>query len=838
MTPLRRLLTGTAAPIIPREPVSFTLFFAGTAYVTTIPAILFYVGSTLVTSWVMKALMPKIDTSASSGLLTNNLDGTAPQQYVYGQVRKGGTISFYEATGTNNQYLHMCLCLAGHEVDEIGDIYINDEVVTLDGSGFVTSSPWASKIRIKKHTGADSQISDPDLVSETSATEEFRGQGIAYIYVRLEYDQDVFANGIPNITAVVNGKQVYDPRDASTLWSSNAALCVRDYITDVRGLSDSSMDDTMLAASANICDEAVALAAGGTELRYSLNGVISSDNSPGSILHDMMTACAGTLFWGQGAWKLKVGYYTAPVKTFTLDDLRGSITLQTKTSMSDIFNAVQGVFNDADQDWIAADYPKLTSDTFLAEDNDIETILDLELPMTTSSATAQRISKVSLYRGREQMTLSADFGLSALEVQVGDIVAFTNARYGWTAKEFEVTGWKFHTARESRAMQVNMTLRETSEAAFDWDGDETAIISNNSTLNDPWSVASVGLGITSETRVVYEKLTNVILADVTVSSGAAVERIEVQFKLSSATNWTAAGVGSAGVFEIVDVGDAEYDVRARAYNHFGVRGAWTTYTDFKVSGMADPPEDVTNFHGQVYGGTIALEWSPVTDLDLSHYRIRHAIEESGATFANATTAIDKVPRPGSSIVIPARPGTYMIRAYDKAGNASQGYTSVVIPEDAFEPFTTEMTQTDSPTFSGTKTDCAVTSSELRISSGLVATYEMAAVIDTGSARRVHSRLDVNVNRYDPSLGLFDALPGSFDSIEGLFDDFTGGTNFSDTDVLMFISVSPDSSTWGDWQIFKGGDFYGRAFKFKVELRSTVSGVTPSISGMTARVWYN
>ena len=180
----------------------------------------------------------------------------------------------------------------------------------------------------------------------------------------------------------------------------------------------------------------------------------------------------------------------------------------------------------------------------------------------------------------------------------------------------------------------------------------------------------------------------------------------------------------------------------------------------------------------------------------------------------------------------------MIRAYDKAGNASQGYTSVVIPEDAFEPFTTEMTQTDSPTFSGTKTDCAVTSSELRISSGLVATYEMAAVIDTGSARRVRSRLDVNVNRYDPSLGLFDALPGSFDSIEGLFDDFTGGTNFSDTDVLMFISVSPDSSTWGDWQIFKGGDFYGRAFKFKVELRSTVSGVTPSISGMTARVWYN
>jgi hypothetical protein len=161
-----------------------------------------------------------------------------------------------------------------------------------------------------------------------------------------------------------------------------------------------------------------------------------------------------------------------------------------------------------------------------------------------------------------------------------------------------------------------------------------------------------------------------------------------------------------------------------------------------------------------------------------------------------------------------------------------------VPEAAFETFTNTQTLTDSPTFGGTKTNCSVTSGELRITSGTSATYEMSAAIDTTTARRVRARLDVSTDRYDPNLGLFDALIGDFDALAGLFDDLTGGTNVSDTDVLLYIAVSQDASTYADWQLFKGGDFYGRAFKFKIDLKSDTSGVTPSISGLTARVWYN
>jgi hypothetical protein len=91
-------------------------------------------------------------------------------------------------------------------------------------------------------------------------------------------------------------------------------------------------------------------------------------------------------------------------------------------------------------------------------------------------------------------------------------------------------------------------------------------------------------------------------------------------------------------------------------------------------------------------------------------------------------------------------------------------------------------------------------------------------------------------------GLWDSIPGLWDSIPGLWDDWTGGTQFADTDVVTYISFTNQdpagTPTWSAYQPFKAGDFYGRAFRFKVELLSQTTGVSPSISGLTARVQYN
>ena len=870
MTPLKKLLLGTTSlsiwAVAPRDPVTIGAAIIGSAATaaTTVTVLgasfalgayaVGFIATTLVTSWAVKALSPKAasmspaDTMNSQGTLVNARSAAAPHDYVYGTVRKGGTITYLEATGASNKYLHMILTLAGHEVNAIGDIYIDDQIATIDGSGYVTSQSWASKIRIIKYTG--NQTTAPALLLAESAqiNSTFVGNGLAYLYIRLEFDQDVFPNGIPLFTAMVQGKKVYDPRTSSTAFSANAALCVRDYITSSSGLGDASVNDTTFSASANVCDENITLAVGGTEKRYSMNGVINAEQTPNDILQQMMTCCAGTTFWGQGEWQLKVGYYTPPVKTFTLDDLRGPISLQTRQSMGSIFNSVIGTFNDAAQSYITVDYPKLTSATFLAEDNNVDSPIDLALPFTTSAASAQRISKLTLFRGREQMTLSAEFGMAGFEVQVGDIVAFTNDRYGWTAKEFEVIGWRFYANQDAGDLRVNLELRETSEAAFDWTAEESAIISNNSNLPSPNAVQTVGITVTAETRILREKVTSVIKIATSVSVENFIDRIEVEGKLSSSATWLPIGSGPVGIYEWNDVSSDYYDLRARSISQLGVKSPWTTVSSFQVSGIVTPPEDVIGFSADLNGGTINLSWTPIGSLDLSYYLVRHALEEAGATFGNATTAVPKVSRPATSVAVPSRSGTYMIKAYDKTGNGSTAYTSIVVPSAALETFANNLTDTESPTFSGTKTGCSVTSSALRITTTspapTSATYEFTGYIDAGAVRRVRSRVDINVERYNSNATNWDTMFDSsvpWDSWDGFWDDWSGSSAIADIDVVAYISVTQQdpagTPTWSDWQKIKAGDFYGRGFKFKVELASDAAGVSPSITGLTARVQY-
>jgi hypothetical protein len=701
----------------PRDPVIIGSAIAGALSVTSATGVFLitaatYVGISLVTSWALSALAPKpsFGDATSRGLLVNQKDAISPHDFVYGEVRKGGTVTYYETTGENNLYLHQIIVLAGHEVDAIGDIYINDEVATLDANGFVTSSPWNSKIRIKKHLGAANQTTDADLLAESAQiTSDFRGRGIAYIYVRHEYDQDVFANGLPLITAVVRGKKLYDPRSDTTVYSNNAALIVRDYIAASYGLNDDQIDEVDFAAAANICDENVSLSAGGSEKRYTINGVSQANQSHGDVLQSMMTACAGSLFWGAGKWKLKVGDYVAPAKVLTLNDLRGPINLSTRVNLQDQFNGVQGTFNDASERWITTDYPPITSSTFETEDGGEQTLLDLALPFTTSAASAQRLAKLTLFRGREQMTITADFGLNAFDVEVGEIVALTNPRYGWDEKEFEVVSWSFGSA-EAGDLRVTLTLRETSAAAFNWNAEEIDIIHNNTTLPAFQTVAAVTNLQLTATSVLNDDGISVpaIRATWTASSNAFVQYYEIQYKRlggeedygsvadanTEQEEWGSITVaftseedygltnepilspdaeyvsnfGSTTAFLIQPVLNGyDYNVRVRAVNSLGVRSPFANATLASV-GDTTPPNAPLSLSAVGNYKTITLSWINPADQDLDFVEV----------WRNTTNNLASATRigviRGSNFTDPGLPNNttrfYWVRAVDYSLNTS------------------------------------------------------------------------------------------------------------------------------------------------------------------------
>ncbi len=841
----------------------------------TVAGAIGYVATSLVTSWALKALSPKPpelssfggDTS-SRGILVNQKDPLSVHDFVYGQVRKGGAITYYETTGADNKFLHQIIVLAGHELQEIGDIYLNDEVVTIDGSGFVTSSPWNSKIRINKHLGTDSQAADADLLAESNQIDaNFRGRGIAYLYVRYEYDQDAFPNGLPLVTAVVKGKKVFDPRTSTTAYSNNAALCVRDFITSAYGLSDDQVDDTVFSAAANICDENVSLTGGGTEKKYTINGITRADINYGDVLTDMMTACAGSLFWGAGLWKLTVGDYIAPTKTLTLDDLRSPITLATRVNLRDQFNIVKGTFNDASARWIVTDYPQVRGATFVTEDGGQETELDLPLKFTTSSATAQRLAKLTLYRGREQMTFTADFGLNAFDVEVGEIIALTNPRYGWTEKEFEVVGWSFG-AGEAGALTVSLTLRETSEAAFDWNAEETALIQNNTNLPSPFTAASVGLSVGTELRVANQKVVGALLIDVTSASPFA-DRFEVQYKRSADATYTMAGQAAGNRFEAIGVSDGLYDIRARAVSVLGVRGPFTTITNFYASLFEQVPEDVTNFSANVVGNTLHLSWTPVGDLDLSHYKIRYSNATSGAVYSNAIDLVPKIARPANTATVPARTGTYFIKAVDKLGNLSASPASIVIDTNVADIDNLNVVETSNqhPNFTGAKSDVVLTSDDNgnyitldsatdfdsvtgdfddqvglfdgggnQVTIAASGTYDFDNYIDLAQkyVSRVQASLDLDfldyVNTFDSAGGLFDDREGDFDGDPSQYDTVSAKVQLSYTD-----DDPAGTPTWTAYRDFTVGDVAARALRFRAVLETQEQNNSPAVRELSVEV---
>ena len=212
------------------------------------------VSTSLILGAVGKSLAPKIDppklgTTLETGIQTSVKSPTAPYRVIYGSTRVGGTIVFAETTSSTNEFLHLVIVLAAHEVDDISTIYFNDDAVALetlsnDSNGIPIYTPtdadqYSGKARIKKHFGDVSQSADANLVSDiTQWTTNHKISNKAYVYVRIQFDADVYPNGVPNISAVVKGKKLFDPRATSFTASSSTVNTTSNAITiNSHGLS-------------------------------------------------------------------------------------------------------------------------------------------------------------------------------------------------------------------------------------------------------------------------------------------------------------------------------------------------------------------------------------------------------------------------------------------------------------------------------------------------------------------------------------------------------------------------------------------------------------------------
>jgi|11BtaG_2_1085332.scaffolds.fasta_scaffold03165_5 hypothetical protein len=863
--------------------------FTAAAGVVIQSAVFRYVVMSVVTSIIMRSLAPTPTAPTFGGGNKKNRGYNVTQtgaaldhQVIYGKMKVGGVRVFDGTTGTDNVQLHRVLAFAGHEIESFEEIYINDEVATIDGSGNVTSpSRYSGLVTIKEHLGTSTQAADSSLVSAVSGwTGNHRLRGIAYLYVKLTYDTDAFPNGVPEISAVIKGKKVYDPRTSTTAWSDNPALCIRDYLASTGyGLGEASanIDDTTFTAAANICDQTNTDA--GTT-RYTMNGAFTTGSTPVDFLQDAITSMGATLWYNQGAWKVKAAAWTAASVNFDENDLRSGISLATRNSRRDNFNNVNGTFRGDESNWQVTDFPPVTNADFVTADGGQESSLDLDLTFTDNSIEARRIARVVLERNRQQLTIEASFGLRAFQVQTGDNITLTNTRLGWTNKEFEVMSWNFASVDEYD-LQVNMVLREISSSVFDEVDDGIVYERDNTTLLSAFEVPTLAFttsNLSTEVRRVRGKTLGVLYIDV-VNTSSIADKVEVQYKKPSETDFTnlatlGAFVGTERV-EVVGVEEGLHDIRVQAINSLGIHGDFTTVSNYDVITLSAPPADVTNFTGNMVTGGFELSWTPVSDLDLAHYVIKYSKVLSGASYASATTVRESVPASDSSVIFTEyKPGTYFIKAVDDASSGSnESVNAAKLIENIEAVRNTEIftSVTESPNFNGVKVN--VENSSLGLSLAKLPTFDTAPeatfdargadttpvgvfddfdsfastgfyyfenYVDLGSKFQNIVSYAEEKSRFDKTQ-LFDSEGGLFDAqTTSLFDD--AGPSINDVSTEFQTRHTDDdpagTPTWSDWVAVNaqsGNEIIARAFEFRLKLDSSNTNASPLVSALSATI---
>jgi len=703
-------------------PVFVALAFAGAAtagavavgFIAAASAATFFAASfatTLVLGGLSQSMakMPQI----GGVVLTRDQTVTSKQPIgahviIYGRTRVGGTIVHMEATDSN-KFLHLILAVAGHEIDAFEKVYFNDEELILDGNGI----GYSGKARVQFKLGTANQTAFSDLVSVSTVgwSNDHRLRGRACAYIRLEFDQDVYPNGVPNISFLVRGKKVFDPRNNTTVWSANPALCLNDYMTNTAyGIAcnyATEIDQATLIASANICDEAVDSPS--VTKRYECNGTIGTDNAPQEIINSILSSMSGKAVWTNGKWRILAGAYYTPTLTFNESDLRNGFRVQSLISRRESFNSIKGVFSSDQNKYIVTDFPAIVDETFIAQDNAEKVFKDIRLPMTTDVNMARRLAKIELLKARQQITVVLPMKLQGLQANVGDIVRINNTRMGWSNKPFEVVSM---TMALGEAPGVDLNLREIDTTVYTWTSADT--VPNdpapNTNLPNPFLVdPPANLTIAPTTRLALDgTVQNGLLVTWDVSTNAFVNQYEVQWiRGSSNFDWglitdsatTTSNYGliaNTSTFEqdyglITDatsteepqynslfvtnpyyfipqaIAEVEYSVRARAINTLGVRSTFSTANN-TTPGDTTAPLSPDGFSAVGGYREITLTWTnpTVSDFDIVEVYRNTTNNSAGATRIALIRSSSYVDSPLDINVT----RYYWLKAVDRSGNVS------------------------------------------------------------------------------------------------------------------------------------------------------------------------
>lgn len=695
-------------------------------------------------SMVSRALAPKPNLGAQlRGISQTSRDPAGPRQIVYGQMRVGGQIVYIQHSGTNNEFLHLVVVFASHEIESFEEFWFNDFRAYQNGA---VTSDWTDYVTVTTFDGSQT-TADQTLVSAFSEwTNDHVLNDMAYAHFKLKWNQDKFPQGVPNITAILKGRKVYDPRESghsatdSSTWeySDNPALCVRDYLVDEKyglGEAHTLINTTALTAAANLCDQDVSLSGGGTQTRYKCHGVINTDNQIKSNIEQILSAMGGRLTYSGGKYFIDAAGYVAPTFKFTESDCVSDIQTQTKQSRRGVYNGVKGIFVSEEKNYKVLDYPaqilKTTAGDFVtgtaykilfvgttdftaigASSNNVgveftatgqgsgtgtasknivddgaQINLDMPLPFVTNNLQAQRLAKIALLKSRQQVVVTMTVNLKGLQVKVGDTVKLTNDRLGYDEKIFEVIDYSLAITAGGN-LAVNLQLIETASAIYDWTtSDELDFLKggeldlyNGRTVDNVTNLAKNEIALLGPDGAT--KTTTELTW--TAPDDAFIDFYKVRYNVNGTTNYFHAETKEPRILlSGLDV-TQNYDFRVQVQNLLGVTSTGATLLNKPFTGDTTAPSPVTNVEITSGLKNLTVQWTNPTDADLAYVQIY--VASSITKPASPVAQIN-----GTEFVYPAASGEgkgtikyFWLEAVDFSGNVSTTvgpeYESIQLPK--------------------------------------------------------------------------------------------------------------------------------------------------------------
>jgi hypothetical protein len=849
-------------------------------------------GVTLFLSWALRPKVPEIEDFGTNefddferGILLNKQSNDANIPVVYGERLIGGTRVFMETSGTDNTYLYMAIVISEGEINSIEEIRVDDKVVTFasslsDGtevevgsgdSNFYKDSE--SLIRIQPFFGTDGQSASSLLSTLSSWGSNHKLSGLCYLAVRFKWNQDAFT-GIPKVQAKIKGKKVVFYNSSlqaqTAAFKTNPAWCLLDYLTNERygkGIAISEIDLQSFYDASVVAETQVTPYSGASDINiFDTNVALDTSQKIIDNVREILKGCRGYLPYTEGKYNLIIETTGTASITLTEDDIIGGYNLSIPTK-NERYNRVIVGFVNPDRNFQVDEvqFPPI-DDSGLPSADQHSTMKTADggfllegrftFKTITSPYQAEEMAEIILRRSREALTLGITVSFDAYDLAIGDIVNITHSSLGFSAKGFRVVGITFN-----EDFTIGLALVEYQASHYTWATKSQVASTPSTNLPNPFAIQPPASVTLTDTLIEYNDGTVIVALDVSIgaSPDSFIDFYQVEYKLSTDSNFIIYAQGSGLNHRVLNVIDQQtYDVRVKAVNTLGVSSTYVS-AQRTIVGAIEPPSDVTDFSCNITGQDAHLSWQQISDLDLAFYQIRFSsLTDGTADWLNSVNLVTKVSRPATSIVVPARVGTYLIKAVDKLGNFSSNATAIISNVTSTTNFNAITSQSEHPTFAGTLSNVVVVDDALELDSSELfdsasgnfddettrffdsgvanadfnasGNYEFANVIDIGAKHtaRITASLTQSANNPDD---LFDNRSGNFDSGKSNFD----GDAPANCDAHIEIATSDDNSTYTSFSNFVIGNYTARFFKFRVVLSSSDLASTPVVSAVTVTI---